>query len=74
MLTLSEDRDGGGVAGAVFVPTLSEDLQRDTSIDIILLLRYIGEVISAHLVCFEAIDKKIELNTNVNYNNVKINM
>lgn len=32
MLTLSEDRDGGGVFGA-FVPTLSEDLQRETSVD-----------------------------------------
>lgn len=31
VLTLSVDRDGGGVTAADFVPTLSEDLQRDTS-------------------------------------------
>lgn len=30
VLTLSEDREGGGV-DAVLIPTLSEDLQRDTS-------------------------------------------
>lgn len=31
VLTLSEDREGGGVVGAALAPTLSEDLQRDTS-------------------------------------------
>lgn len=30
-LTSSDERDGGGVAGAALAPTLSEDLQRDTS-------------------------------------------
>lgn len=31
VLTLSEDRDGGGVVAEVLKPTLSEDLQRETS-------------------------------------------
>jgi hypothetical protein len=31
VLTLSEERDGGGVVAAL-VPTLSDDLQRDTSV------------------------------------------
>lgn len=31
VLTLSEERDGGGVDAVALVPTLSEDLQRDTS-------------------------------------------
>lgn len=33
VLTLSEDRDGGGVDAEVLMPTLSEDLQRDTSVN-----------------------------------------
>lgn len=33
VLTLSEDREGGGVEAEVFMPTLSEDLQRDTSVN-----------------------------------------
>lgn len=36
VLTLSEDREGGGVEAEVFMPTLSEDLQRDTSVNRIL--------------------------------------
>lgn len=35
VLTLSEDREGGGVEADVLMPTLSEDLQRDTSVIII---------------------------------------
>lgn len=43
MLTLSEDREGGGVEAEVFMPTLSEDLQRDTSVNRILkrVVKYI---------------------------------